>query len=161
MNYLIAHANPQNEWLSTKVNFYKKVGDYTSLAQSTQLLELSGSHDPILLDFQNVITYFITEGAGEWKVKTIKCIQDGSYNITHEEPYEEEITYEDENGNTITETVSGVRTVIDDIIPILNMRITNTSTSINNSERFYFQKTTDLTSEVESSVIAIWKHFNK
>jgi len=61
----------------------------------------------------------------------------------------------------ITETVSGVRTVIDDIIPILNIRITNTSTSINNSERFYFQKTTDLTSEVESSVIAIWKHFNK
>lgn len=159
MNYIIAHCNPENNWLSTTVNSYKKVADYISLDSSTDLLSLSG--EQILADFENVVTHFVTKGAGNWIIKAIKCNQISSYDITHEEPYVEEITHEDENGDTITETISGTKIVIDKTVPILNLRITDSSNSIPNSERFYFENSRDLPSSVENSVVSIWDYFDK
>lgn len=159
MNYIIAHCTPENNWLSTTVNYYKKVEDYISLNKSINLVSLSGQ--TILIDFENVITYFMSKGADKWNIKTIKCNQIGSYDITHEEPYTEEITYQDENSETITETVSGTQTIIDKTIPILTLRITDNSLTIPNSERFYFENSRDLPSGVENSIVSIWEYFNK
>lgn len=156
MNYIIAHCNPSNNWLSTTINHYTDIDGYVVQKSSTAGESLSGQ--PVFESFKNTVEYFLTQGGGQWSLKQIKCTQHSSYEEGHYEQYTEEVEYLHENGETITETISGSRWVVDSVIPVLNMRIVQSSNTIQNSEKFYFIKTTELPKEVESCVIDIWSY---
>lgn len=156
MNYIIAHCNPENNWLSTTLMHYTDIDGYTVQKNSITGDSLSGS--PVFESFQNTVSYFLTQGGGQWSLKQIKCTPHSSYEEGHYEPYTEEVEYIDESGETITETISSSHWIVDKVVPVLNMRIVQSSNSISNSEKFYFIKTTELPKEVESCVIDIWNY---
>lgn len=155
MKYFIAHCNPQNNWLSTKVNVYDTTGDYLYLKNSIELLSLTG--DPIIQDFSQIIGYFTGLGGGEWAIQNIKVNQIDSYDITEPEDFVEEFDLYDVSGNiTGSEYYSGTRDVVVDTIPVFDLKIKDYTYSIPNSERNWFIKSTNLPTEIESGVVKIW-----
>ena len=160
MKYIITHCKPSNNWLDTEIVPYDHIDGYTVKKESSSGISLSAT--PIFESFQNVIEYFLTAANDEWYMKQIKCFLEGSYNIYEEENYVEDIKWWDEETNTTyTETISGTRQAVVDTIPIINMKLKDSSKTLENSERSYFIKTTDLPKPIEESMVSIWNYFHK
>jgi len=158
MKYIITHCNPANNWLASKVNVYDMTGDYLCLKTGVSLIDLTGQ--PIIEDFSNIINYFTGLSDGKWAVRNIKVDPVDSYDIMGEEYFEIEEPLFDETGSiTGSGLLTGYRSVVEEVIPVFDLRIKDYSYDIPNSERNWFVRSTNLPETIESGIVKIWKSF--
>ncbi len=155
MKYIITHCNPANNWLSSTVNVYDMTGDYLYLKTALSLVDVAGL--PIMEDFGGIINYFTGLANGEFEIKTIKVTQNSSYNIMGDQYYEYEEPFFDISGEiTGSGMVSGYATAVLDVVPTFDIKISDYSLTIQNSERNWFISSTDLPENIESGIVNIW-----
>lgn len=154
MKYILVKVKPENNFLDSIIYFYDEADGYLYLKSETIIGSLIT--DPIIQNISNVMTWFIVDGAGKWTIKTMHVRPAGAKEVGHMEDCVFEVPSIDPENHNL-ETVNGQKFVIDKIVNIFDLTITDESQSIANSERTYYINTNG--HSLEEDIDAVWKHF--